>query len=543
MLVSLTLSLSLFAPAMLSSGQEEAKTTPPKRAHHALAYDGSTQTIVMVGGSTSLDGGDSSRFFDDVWRLDAGGWKLAGHSGDERSGMALAYDSKRKQVVSLGGYTADGRSRSEFRALRDASWTVLQDDPGLPLAEPGLVYDSQRDRLVAFGGSAGHGKVNDETWEWDGERWKRFDGMGPEGRTAFAMVFDPARNKTIAFGGTGAQPGTLLGDTWEFDGAEWSRVAADGPGPRAAMGCAFDVERALLIVFGGRTKSGFTNDTWSWNGNEWRQLAEDGPPARAMGTLAYDEQRKRVVLFGGRLGWPNDANDTWEWDGSSWTERDRTLLAPDQQSAAPRPVDPTKVEADIDRAEQVLRRNGSDVSAILSDPSYRSVHGWPRFRELIKTHATGSRISIVTPQEPGERLRVRMRLVEADGSAPVGALVYFYQTDASGDYGPNDARVPLTGSDNNYARLFGFAVSDADGAIEIQPIRPGGYPDSGFPEHIHVRIMCRDKRSFGAEIWFDDDPRVTPELREEAAADRITICPVAIDAKGHASIEAQIKLD
>ncbi|MFM9994248.1 MAG: hypothetical protein ACKVU4_00440 [Phycisphaerales bacterium] len=171
------------------------------------------------------------------------------------------------------------------------------------------------------------------------------------------------------------------------------------------------------------------------------------------------------------------------------------------------------------------------------------MHGWPRFRDLIKAHAKGSRITIVTPQEPGTRLRVRMRLVDADGSAAVGASVYFYHTDARGDYGPNDARVPLTGSDNNYARLFGYAVTDSDGTIEIQTIRPGGYPDFSAPEHIHLRIWCRDKRSFGGEVWFDDDPRVDGKAREEAARGRIAICPVTIDAQGHASIDARIKLD
>ncbi len=60
---------------------------------------------------------------------------------------------------------------------------------------------------------------------------------------------------------------------------------------------------------------------------------------------------------------------------------------------------------------------------------------------------------------------------------------------------------------------------------------------------IHVRIRCRDKRSFGAETWFDDDPRVDREAREEAARDRIAIRPVAVDAQGHASIEARIELD
>ncbi|MGE0481192.1 MAG: hypothetical protein AB7Q17_12040 [Phycisphaerae bacterium] len=204
---------------------------------------------------------------------------------------------------------------------------------------------------------------------------------------------------------------------------------------------------------------------------------------------------------------------------------------------------PSEIDALIDSAERALRSNGPDVGAILSDPRYRSIHGWPRFRNLIKACARASRITIVTPREPGKRLRVRLRLIEADGSASPGALVYCYHTDATGDYGPNDARVPLAGSDNNYARLFGYAVTDSDGIIEIQTIRPGGYPDSAAPAHIHIRIWCRDQRCFGAEIWFDDDPRVDRESREEAARDRVVICPVAIDARGHESIDAQIRLD
>ncbi len=215
---------------------------------------------------------------------------------------------------------------------------------------------------------------------------------------------------------------------------------------------------------------------------------------------------------------------------------------PEERSAARPLAETDAVKALIDRAESALKSNGSDISAILSDPAFLPVHGWPRFRQLARTHARSS-LTIVTPQERGKRLRVRMRLVEAGGSASIGALVYFYHTDDRGDYGPNDAGVPLAGSDNNYARLFGYAVTDADGTIEIQTIRPGGYPNDSAPEHIHVRITTHDGRSFGAEVWFDDDPRVNREAREEAAQDRIVICPPSVDSTGRESIDATIKLD
>ena len=295
---------------------------PPVRAHHSLTYNDATKTIWLMGGSTPLDGGNSFKFYNDIWSFDGKAWTFKANAGDERSGMALAYDTKRNKLYSFGGYTGDGRSRSEFRVFENddpiaIGWKNLS-DPGLVAAEPGFVYDSNRDKLIVFGGSSAPGKVNNETWEWDGSSWKKFEGTGPEGRQAFVMIYDEARKKTVLFGGS--IPGTMYGDTWEYDGKSWQKVSSTGPAPRVSAGYAYDRDNKMLIVFGGLTKNGFTNDTWSYDGKEWKQISSGGPKARAMGYLAYDKQRKKIVLFGGRLGWPNDTNDTWEWDGSKWIE-------------------------------------------------------------------------------------------------------------------------------------------------------------------------------------------------------------------------------
>ncbi len=228
---------------------------------------------------------------------------------------------------------------------------------------------------------------------------------------------------------------------------------------------------------------------------------------------------------------------------AGWACMDAPLLAQDRESASPRSSEPTEIKALIDRAEHVLDAKESDASAVLSDPEYLSAHAWPRFRRIIRRHAPTSTVTMVTPQERGKPLSVRLRLVEADGSPAVGALVYLYHTDVRGNYGPNEANIPLAGSDNEYARLFCYAVTDAAGALEIHTIRPGGYPDTGIPAHIHLRITTRGGQSHGAEIWFDDDPRVTREAREEAAREGVVICPVTTDAHGQLSIDALIRLD
>jgi tetratricopeptide (TPR) repeat protein len=299
-----------------------AENTPQVRAHHELIYDEQNKAVMLTGGSTPLNGGQSFKTFNDVWHFKNSTWTKIGDAGDERSGMRMAYDSKRKKIYSLGGYT--GQSRSEFRVLENNDWKIISAIPEMTASEPGFVYDVKRDKLVAFGGSVAPGEVNDATWEWDGQSWKKFVGNSPGGRQAFAMVYDSKRNKIVVFGGmSSAAIGTrppLLGDTWEFDGKAWAKITESGPGARTSPGFAFDSKRGLLIIFGGIASDGAKNDTWSWDGTMWKKLSENGPPARAMGYMAYDKDRDRIVLFGGRLGWPNDANDTWEWDGNKWME-------------------------------------------------------------------------------------------------------------------------------------------------------------------------------------------------------------------------------
>ena len=305
----------LFWPTVYLNAQQNIR--PGVRAHHSLVYDEDAKAIILTGGSTPLDGGNSFKFYNDVWSFNGKEWISKGQAGDERSGISLAYDTKRKRIYSFGGFTGDNRARSEFRIFENNQWQDLS-SPGFTAAESGMVYDAHRDKLVVFGGS-GYG-LNRDTWEWDGNAWKKFDGANPEGRQAFVMVYDEARKKTVVFGGVGSAPGTLLDDTWEFNGKTWQKISVSGPVPRASAGYAYDSDKKLLIIFGGMTKGGFLNDTWSYDGNEWKLLSTDGPQKRAMGYLAYDKQRKKVLLFGGRLGWPNDAADTWEWDGTKWNE-------------------------------------------------------------------------------------------------------------------------------------------------------------------------------------------------------------------------------
>lgn len=309
----------------LSAGRAQF-VAPPKRAHHALVYDGHRQRVLLTGGNVPTAGGESYTSFNDLWAFDGMRWAALPSSGLEVWGMRLAFDSRRRRVLSFGGIS-NRRAISDVRVLENDAWTTLGQHSEMPAAEAGFVYDSRRDRIIAFGGTPGDGQAYGDTWEFAGSTWAKVASEGPRARQGHAMVFDERRGRTVIFGGTGSygqdQPPPRLGDVWEFDGRRWSaREFVNGPGPRTSPGAAYDSKRGVTVVFGGVDGSGFLGDLWAWTGAEWRKLADAssaGPVPRATGQLAYDQRRDRVVLFGGRNRWPGgDLNDTWEWDGAMW---------------------------------------------------------------------------------------------------------------------------------------------------------------------------------------------------------------------------------
>lgn len=113
--------------------------------------------------------------------------------------------------------------------------------------------------------------------------------------------------------------------------------------------------------------------------------------------------------------------------------------------------------------------------------------------------------------EPGEPLTVSGTVVSADGTPVAGASLYVYQTDAEGYYGVKPE------SDSRNPRLKAFLRSAADGSWSFATIRPGSYPGSRVPGHIHFEVAARGFTSRVFEIVFEGDPFVTDALRRNPA--------------------------
>ena len=125
----------------------------------------------------------------------------------------------------------------------------------------------------------------------------------------------------------------------------------------------------------------------------------------------------------------------------------------------------------------------------------------------------------VAPEgEPGQPLNVSGVVAGPDGAPIAGASLYIYQTDHEGYYGVKPA------SDNRNPRLKLFLRSDAKGSWSFDTVKPGSYPGSRVPAHIHFEVSAPGRAPKIFEIVFEGDPFVTAEMLSNPA---FSVRPIA----------------
>jgi protocatechuate 3,4-dioxygenase, beta subunit len=122
------------------------------------------------------------------------------------------------------------------------------------------------------------------------------------------------------------------------------------------------------------------------------------------------------------------------------------------------------------------------------------------------------RTSICSDKEPGEPLIVSGTIYASDGRTPIeGITLSVYQTDATGVY-------TTSGGNNRLTRIHGAMRSNAEGKYEFRTIKPGSYPGSSNPAHIHAYISGPGYPEYGIdEFLFDDDGFVKDDEKRKAA--------------------------
>ena len=229
--------------------EEIPLTSPPPESLLSMAYDGARREVVLV--TTSGE----------TWTWDGTDWaqQHPARSPPARLDFAMVYDHARREVVLFGGSTpcCPFRYFNDTWAWDGSTWTRrLRVNPPSSRSGMGMAYDHARREIVLFGGY--DGRHLDDTWTWDGRRWnEEAPATFPPDQNDMGMAYDHDRRQVVLFGD----------GTWTWDGVTWTmEEPATSPPIRDAPGMAYDIARRETVLFGGHYAM---SDTWTWAGATW----------------------------------------------------------------------------------------------------------------------------------------------------------------------------------------------------------------------------------------------------------------------------------
>ena len=308
---------------------------PSARTDASSAYDPSTGTVVLFGGTTRTG------VLDDTWTWDGTVWRKQrpSTSPPAREFAFMAYDAAISRLVLFGGtscapaavteptgceyqqvttqgqdtWTWDGASWSQIKTQHAPAIAGFRGDFG------GMVADSAHKDLLLVTWPTNSDASTVETWTFRDGDWQQLQPKHTPAQFEFSgPAYDAVSGHVIL-----QQEAGRTNVTYWWDGSDWNLFdlsinTPHSPGQLVSVG-----SHGLLLIW--------SSSVYAWNGRSWSgagQLAsfvsaQDRP--REGWTAAYHEPTNSLVLFGGRAGpgGPDLAGDTAAWDGTTW----RTLIA------------------------------------------------------------------------------------------------------------------------------------------------------------------------------------------------------------------------
>jgi protocatechuate 3,4-dioxygenase, beta subunit len=120
----------------------------------------------------------------------------------------------------------------------------------------------------------------------------------------------------------------------------------------------------------------------------------------------------------------------------------------------------------------------------------------------------------ITDAEPGEQLVISGKMYKADKTTPAaGVILYIYHTNEEGIY-------PKKGDEKGNGKRHGFLRSwlktNERGEFRFNTIRPGSYPNTREPQHVHLTVLEPGKEEYWLKtIFFADDKFLTQKEKTD----------------------------
>jgi protocatechuate 3,4-dioxygenase alpha subunit len=109
---------------------------------------------------------------------------------------------------------------------------------------------------------------------------------------------------------------------------------------------------------------------------------------------------------------------------------------------------------------------------------------------------------MVSNATPGNRITLRLRVLDGEGAAVPDALIELWQADREGRYSASPAPAAPPPVFSGFGRLG----TDADGWCAFETIRPGAVAGTGQAPHVNVCLMARGlQRHLYTRLYFDGD--------------------------------------
>jgi hypothetical protein len=288
-------------------------TSPSARIGYSLAYDPVRQEVVLFGGFGISDLAGPGGLLSDTWTWNGTTWtqQFPAVHPSARSAHSMAYHSGSQSVVLFGGATGlDGgfpRASHETWSWNGQlrTWTQKQDlmDNSLFNGRIGSFLTNFGNNVLLFGGvepdnqtggAVDDGIPHNDTWIFDGNVWAQVaTAHAPAGRYDGAIAYDAIRGQAVLSGGgtVSLQCGNKrFTDTWIYNGNDWHQANPATTLTDSLAAAAFDASLQQVV---GLPISG-TGNMWTWDGADWTKREAQMPAF----DVAYDAARQQVMGVG-----------------------------------------------------------------------------------------------------------------------------------------------------------------------------------------------------------------------------------------------------